>query len=122
MGTLDDDEELRTKVIQKIVELYRNLYETATGEFGGYEPFDSMIDHPPEQVSKRWFTFLLLLNLLRLFDLWCRICLGKKTQKKALASKVFALVPAGVTILSIMATVADASDRFQGDHECLGCP
>ena len=51
----DNDPELQKQVGQQVLQAYRSLYETATGEFGGYEPFDSMVEHTPEHVESLIF-------------------------------------------------------------------
>lgn len=47
-----DDDELRQEVCAHIVQSYNDLHESATGEFGGYEPFQTMIEHTPEKVKE----------------------------------------------------------------------
>ena len=46
------DPELRQEVCEAVLRAYTSLHETATGEFGGYEPFQSMLEHTPEQVKE----------------------------------------------------------------------
>lgn len=46
-----DDATLQDQVAQRISDSYKELYECATGEFGGYNPFQSMLDHSPEAVA-----------------------------------------------------------------------
>ncbi|CAB9512873.1 Component of oligomeric Golgi complex 6 [Seminavis robusta] len=44
--------ELQKQVAHAIAEAYKEVHETATGEFGGYDPFQSMVDHTPEKVRQ----------------------------------------------------------------------
>lgn len=45
------DQKLKKETIQRINQCYQELYETATGEFGGYNPFEEMLDHTPDRVA-----------------------------------------------------------------------
>ena len=47
-----DDSDVRNDVCQHVVKAYQELHEAVVGEFGGYEPFQSMVDHTPEQVKE----------------------------------------------------------------------
>ena len=49
---LGGDLALQKEVVNYILDSYKDLYETATGEFGGYEPFQSMVDHTPARVQE----------------------------------------------------------------------
>ena len=47
-----EDKELQDKVAHKIAEAYQELHSCATGEFGGYEPFESMVSNTPEVIKE----------------------------------------------------------------------
>jgi hypothetical protein len=42
---------LQQQVATQLFETYKELYECITGEFGGYDPFDSMLQHSPDVVA-----------------------------------------------------------------------
>jgi len=47
-----EDAQLKEDVCKTIFKAYKDLYDGATGEFGGYVPFESMVEHPPEKVKE----------------------------------------------------------------------
>jgi hypothetical protein len=47
-----EDKELHEHVAHSVSDAYKELHRVATGEFGGYEPFESMLEHTPEAVNK----------------------------------------------------------------------
>jgi hypothetical protein len=47
-----DDKEVHDDVAHAISKAYKELHQVATGEFGGYEPFQTVVEHTPETVSK----------------------------------------------------------------------
>lgn len=47
-----NDPDLQDKVAHNIANAYKELHECTTGEFGGYDPFQSMLDHSPEAVKE----------------------------------------------------------------------
>jgi hypothetical protein len=49
---LQVEEQLHEHVAHAISEAYKELHQVVTGEFGGYEPFQTMVEHTPESVNK----------------------------------------------------------------------
>jgi hypothetical protein len=47
-----EDKELHEHVAHSVSEAYTELHGVVTGEFGGYEPFEAMVEHTPVQVTK----------------------------------------------------------------------
>ena len=46
-----NNQELHKQAARRVYDAYQDFYECATGEFGGYNPFPGMVEHPPEQVA-----------------------------------------------------------------------
>lgn len=49
---LGGDQALQKEVANIIMASYKDLHETATGEFGGYMPFQTMVEHTPAKVEE----------------------------------------------------------------------